>query len=58
MPFWAVFDLLLYLLEGNALAQRRIELLKLDFALRSLTILASPDDVFRLRGLELKQTVL
>ncbi len=50
--------LLLYLLENNALAQRRVELLELDFSLRSLTVLASPNNMLGLRRLELKQTVL
>lgn len=46
-------ELFLYLLEGNTSAERRIELRDFDFALDLLLILTSPDDVLRLRGLQL-----
>lgn len=51
-------NLSLCFLKSNAFAQRRIELLQLDFALGGLSIFASPDNVVGLRGFEPKQAVL
>ena len=45
-------------LEGDALTQRGVELRKLDLALHGLLVLARPDDVRRLRRLELDKAYL
>ena len=45
-------------LENDALAQDGVEFRDLNLAFHGLLILASPDDVVRLRGLELEQAVL
>ena len=45
-------------LKGDALAQRRIELLEFNLALGGLSVLTSPDNVVGLRGFEPKQAVL
>jgi hypothetical protein len=50
--------LFLRLFENDALAQGRIELDEFDLALHGLLILAAPDDVRRLRGLELDKANL
>ena len=56
-PVWA-FSLFLRFFEDDALAQGRVELRELYFALSSLLVLARPDDVRRLRGLELDEANL
>src|SRR6185369_2061701 len=53
-PFRAVFfKLLLCFFENDALAKSRVKLSDLDLALDSLLVLARPDDMRRLRRLEL-----
>jgi len=54
----AGLSLFLRLFEGDALAQGRVELGKLDLALYRLLVLARPDDVRRLRRLELDKADL
>ena len=50
--------LFLRLFEGDALAERRVEFHELNLAFYALLILASPDDVFGLRGFESDEAVL
>ena len=51
-PQPSILPLSLRFFEKDALAQRGVELHKLDFAFDLLPILAGPDNVVRLRGLE------
>ncbi len=50
--------LFLRFFEGNAFAERRVKLHEFDLAFHALLILASPDDMFGLRGLESDEAVL
>lgn len=50
--------LFLRLFEEDALAEYRVEFHQLDFTGYGFLVLARPDNVRRLRGLELKQAVL
>jgi len=54
------FSFLLFLrfFENNALAQSRIELRELNFALSGFLVLARPENMLGLRGLQLDKTVL
>ncbi len=55
---FALMRLLLCLLEGDTLPKRGVELREFNLALGSLLILARPDDVRRLRRLELDEANL
>ena len=57
-PLGAVFDSFLRLFEKHPLAERGVELCDLDLAFDGLFILAGPDDVIGLRGLEPEQAIL
>lgn len=51
-------DLFLCFFKEHALAERRVELRELDFAFNGLLVLARPDDVLGLRGLQPEEAVL